>query len=142
MPTYNSNPTSTIGTYLMKGTGSGTLSYTKLCDIKDYPDLIGAPEALETTTLSDTARTYIQGLKNNEQLTFTANYTENNFNTLNALSGVQHLAVDFGTDGADGRFTFDGYVSVSIVGHGINEVREMSIVITPTTVITFVPKSE
>lgn len=131
-------PTSTIGTYLMQGSGSGTITYTKLCDIKDYPDLIGAPEPLETTTLSDSARTYIQGLKNNEQLTFTANYTENDFNTLNTLSGEQFLAIDFGTDGADGRFTFKGYVSVSIVGHGVNEVREMSIVITPTTEITFV----
>lgn len=131
-------PTSTIGTYLMEGTGSGTLSYTKLCDIKDYPDLIGAPEPLETTTLSDTQRKYVQGLKNNEQLTFTANYTESDFNTLNGKTGIIHLAVDFGTDGADGRFTFDGYLSVSIVGHGVNEVREMSIVITPTTEITFV----
>lgn len=130
-------PTSTIGTYLMKGTAGTPNTYAKLCDIKDYPDLIGAPEALETTDLSKSARTYIEGLKANEQLTFTANYTESDFNTLNSLSGEQLLAVDFGTDGADGRFTFSGYVSVSIVGKGVNEVREMSIVITPTTEITF-----
>ena len=134
----STNITSTVGTYLMKGTAGTPITYAKLCDIKDYPDLIGAPEALETTTLSNTARTYIEGLKNNEQLTFTANYTESDFNTLNSLSGEQLLAIDFGTDGAEGRFTFSGYVSVSIVGHGVNEVREMSIVITPTTEITFV----
>lgn len=131
-------PTSTIGTYLMKGTAGTPPTYAKLCDIKDYPDLIGAPEALETTDLSKSARTYIEGLKANEQLTFTANYTESDFNTLNSLSGEQLLAVDFGTDGADGRFTFSGYVSVSIIGKGVNEVREMSIVITPTTEISFV----
>jgi len=130
--------TSTVGTYLMKGTAGTPITYAKLCDIKDYPDLIGAPEALETTTLSDSARTYIEGLKNNEQLTFTANYTESDFKTLNDLSGVQLLAIDFGTDGAEGRFTFSGYVSVSIIGHGVNEVREMQIVITPTTEVTFV----
>lgn len=130
--------TSTVGTYLMKGTAGTPTTYAKLCDIKDYPDLIGAPEALETTTLSDTARTYIQGLRANEQMTFTANYTESDFNTLNSLSGEQLLAIDFGTDGGEGRFTFKGYVSVSIIGHGVNEVREMSIIISPTTEISFV----
>ena len=130
--------TSTVGTYLMKGAAGTPITYSKLCDIKDYPDLIGAPDPLETTTLSNTQRTFIQGLKNSEQFSFTANYTESDFNTLNSLSGEQLLAVDFGTDGAEGRFTFSGYVSVSIIGKGVNEVREMSIVITPTTEITFV----
>ena len=39
-------------------------SYTKLVDIKDFPDLGGAPEMLETTTLADDAKTYIQIYKN------------------------------------------------------------------------------
>lgn len=131
--------TSTIDTFLMLGTDSGgSVSYSKLVDIKDYPDLIGAPEPIETTTLSDHARKYVEGLKGSEQLTFTANYTEKDFNTVNVLSGEQFLAVDFGTSGVEGRFTFKGYVSVSIVGHGVNEVREMLITITPTTEITFV----
>jgi len=135
----STNITSTVKTYLMKGTAGTPITYAKLCDIKDYPDLIGAPEALETTTLSNTQRTYIEGLKNNEQLTFTANYTESDFSTLKALAGTEQLlAVDFGDGGAEGRFTFSGYVSVSIIGHGVNEVREMSIIITPTTEITFV----
>ena len=133
----STNITSTVGTYLMKSADQGS-SYAKLVDIKDYPDLIGAPEALETTTLSNTQRTYIEGIKANEQLTFTANYTESDFNTLNGLTGVQYLAVDFGTNGEEGRFTFQGYVSVSIVGHGVNEVREMLITITPTTEVSFV----
>ena len=130
--------TSTVKTYLMKGTAGTPITYAKLVDIKDYPDLIGAPDPLETTTLSNTQRTYIAGLKNNEQLTFTANYTESDFNTLNSLTGEQLLAVDFGDGGSEGRFTFSGYVNVSIIGHGVNEVREMQITITPTTEITFV----
>ena len=135
----STNITSTVGTYLMKGASETPIRYSKLCDIKDYPDLIGAPEALETTDLSKSARTYIEGLKNNEQLTFTANYTESDFSAVKNLAGTkQLLAIDFGTDGVEGRFTFEGYVSVSIVGKGVNEVREMSIIITPTTEITFV----
>lgn len=132
--------TSTIKTYLMYKPSS---TYTKLCDIKDYPDLIGAPEALETTTLSDTARTYIEGLQANEQLTFTANYVADTFDTLAGLKGTQQdLAIDFGdivspaTLPAEGRFVFKGYVSVSILGKGVNEVREMQIIITPTTEIS------
>jgi len=140
----STTPTSTVDTFLMIGSGSGTITYSKLCDIKDYPDLIGAPEALETTTLSNRQRTYIEGLKANEQLTFTANYTESDFSTLNGYAGVEKdLAIYFGAsalntpDGHDGKFTFKGYVSVSIIGHGVNEVREMQITITPTTEITF-----
>ncbi|MFA5675454.1 MAG: hypothetical protein WDA65_02930 [Christensenellales bacterium] len=34
---------------------------TKLCDIKDFPDLGAAPEMLDATTLSDVARVYIAG---------------------------------------------------------------------------------
>ena len=36
---------STYKTYLMVGSGSPT-SYSKLCDIKSYPDLGGAPMQL------------------------------------------------------------------------------------------------
>lgn len=134
--------TSTINTFLMYKTGS-PLAYAKLCDIKDYPDLIGAPEALETTTLSDKAHTYIEGLQTSEQLTFTANYDSDDMDTLIGLKGTeQDLAIYFddGTaqtpTGAEGIFEFKGYVSVSIVGKGVNEVREMQIIITPTTEIT------
>ena len=52
---------STYGISLMyKETGS---TYTKLIDIKDFPDLGGAPEMLETTTLSDSMQTYIPGIQ-------------------------------------------------------------------------------
>ena len=47
---------STYKVFLMKASGG---TYTKLIDIKDFPDLGGAPEMLETTTLSDKMQTYI-----------------------------------------------------------------------------------
>jgi len=43
---------STQGVTLKWGTSATSLS--KVVDIKDFPDLGGAPEVLETTTLSDT----------------------------------------------------------------------------------------
>lgn len=46
---------STYKVFLMHKAGSeGT--YTKLIDIKEFPDLGGEPEMLETTTLSDNMR--------------------------------------------------------------------------------------
>ena len=45
---------STYKVFLMKKT---TDAYEKLIDIKDFPDLGGAPEMLETTTLSDRMQT-------------------------------------------------------------------------------------
>ena len=47
--------TSSYKSFLMKkGTGD---TYEKLVDIKDYPDIGGSPETLETTTLSDSMQT-------------------------------------------------------------------------------------
>ena len=41
---------STYKVFLMKKTSE---TWSKLIDIKDFPDLGGSPELLETTTLSD-----------------------------------------------------------------------------------------
>ena len=50
--------------------------YDKLIDIKSFPDLGGAPEMLETTTLSDAAQTYIPGIQASDALEFESNYTK------------------------------------------------------------------
>jgi hypothetical protein len=126
---------STYGVYLMhKGTGT---TYTKLIDIKDFPDLGGAPEMLETTTLSDAMQTYIEGIQSSDALEFTANYTKEDYSTLTALKGKKEgYAVYFGTDGANGKFEFSGYLSVRVNGGGVNEVVGMTISIAPSTAIT------
>ena len=43
----------TIGITLSYKTSSAS-AYTELCPIKDFPDLIGEPNLLETTTLKNT----------------------------------------------------------------------------------------
>lgn len=121
-------------------------AYEKLVDIKDFPDLGGAPEMLETTTLSDKMQTYIPGIQNLDALEFTANYTKADFATLKALDGVEHdFAVWFGgteeanvltPTGSDGKFEFKGQLSVFPVGGGVNEVVDMTITIAPSTPIT------
>lgn len=54
---------STYKTFLMIGDGG---SWSKLIDIKEFPDLGGVPEMLDTTTMSDGARTYILGIQETE----------------------------------------------------------------------------
>ena len=130
---------STYGVYLMKGTkGTGdAVTYSKLVDIKDFPDLGGSKELLETTTLSDGMQTYIDGIKSADALEFTANYTKAEYDTLLDLEGtLTPFAVYFGEAGANGKFSWEGYLSVRVNGGGVNEVVGMTISIAPATEIT------
>jgi len=135
---------STYKVFLMKKGANDT--YEKLVDIKEFPDLGGAPEMLETTTLSDNMQTYIPGIQSLDALEFTANYTKADFTALKALDGVENnYAVWFGgtgegenltPTGSDGKFEFKGQLSVFPVGGGVNEVVDMTITIAPSTPIT------
>lgn len=143
---------STYNTFLMyDSSASETPSWTKVVDIKEFPDLGGDPETLETTTMTDAMQTFIMGLQGNEAMEFTANYTLTDYQTVAALSGVQkHYAVWFGSDtninrsdavaaqGGDmGKFDFTGQLSVRVNGASVNEVVEMTISIIPNSTITF-----
>ncbi len=135
--------TSSYKTFLMKKTAS---AYEKLVDIKDYPDLMGAPEMLETTSLSDAMQTYVEGIMSQDALEFTINYDLDTYQTLVALKGTEtEFAVWFGgtetggvvtPTGSEGKFEFKGLLSVRVVGKGVNEVREAIISIAPSTPIT------
>jgi len=133
---------STYKVFLMK---KGASDYSKLVDIKDFPDLGGSPELLETTTLSDKMQTYIPGIQTTDALEFTANYTKADYETLAALADTEgEYAVWFGgteaggvitPDGSQGKFSFKGKLNVHVVGGGVNEVVDMIITIVPSTVI-------
>lgn len=127
---------STYGIFLMhKGTGD---TYTKLIDIKDFPDIGGSNELLETTTLSDAMQTYIEGIQSADALEFSANYTKEDFTALNALKGKKEsYAVYFGEEGTNGKFEFDGYLSARVNGGGVNEVVGMTVSIAPASEIKF-----
>ena len=125
---------STYGIYLMHKVSD---AYEKLIDIKDFPDLGGAPEMLETTTLSDGMQTYIEGIQSADALEFTANYTKEDYAKCNALKGEKEsYAVYFGEEGVNGKFEFDGYLSARVNGGGVNEVVGMTISIAPASEIT------
>lgn len=139
---------SSYKTYLMKGTGS-PVTYSKLIDIKSTPDgLMGQKNLLETTTLSDGQQTFIDGIRQVDSagFQFVSNYTKTDFSTLNTSpykDADLPYAVWFGTDssgnpdGSDGKFSFNGVLSVSPNGVGVDEVVEMTITIAPSTEVTF-----
>lgn len=120
------------------GTASATSAFVKVVCIKDIPDLGGDPETIETTDLCDDAQTYIEGLMGNDTLSFTANFNQYVLHSINTiLKGVsREVAIVFGDlAGKDGKFTFTGQVSGRMNGFGVNEVREMTINIVPTSSI-------
>lgn len=143
---------STFQTYLMHGTGSGTsLTYKKLIDINTFPDLGGAPETIDVTTLSDRMRVFILGIQNSEMMSFECNYDSAKYEEIKALRGNTDMpfAIWFGSEDADGvkpdghngKFEFKGALDIYVSGGGVNEPVKMTISIAPSTVITKVSAS-
>lgn len=134
---------STYKVFLMK---KATTVWEKLVDIKEFPDLGGTPEMLETTTTSDKMQTYIPGIQSLDALEFTSNYTLSDYTKLKALEGKEEeYAVWFGgtesgdtvtPTGSDGKFKFKGQLSVFPNGGGVNEVVGMTIAIASSTPIS------
>lgn len=135
-----------ISTYKAFFMHKNTSNYEKLIDIKEFPDLGGAPEMLETTTLSDRMQTYIPGIQSLDSLEFTANYTLAEYQKLKKMEGTEkEFAIWFGgteagdtvtPTGSDGKYAFKGQLSVYVNGGGTNEVVEMTITIAPSSVIS------
>jgi hypothetical protein len=121
-------------------------AWEKLIDIKSFPDLGGAPELLETTTLSDGMTTNIMGIQSLDALEFECNYTKEDYTKLKALEGKDNdFAVWLGgteaaggvtPTGADGKFEFKGQLAVYVNGGAVNEVVNMTVSIAASTPIT------
>ncbi len=123
---------STQGVTLKWGTSAASLS--KVVDIKDFPDLGGAPEMLETTTLSDNIQTYIMGIQGSDMMEFTCNYTKADFEAVMEDANKDlYYALEFGSNGSEGIFEWRGQHAAWVVGAGVNAVTEFKIGIVPST---------
>ena len=137
---------STYKTYLMYRTTTA-VSYSKVIDITSFPDLIGTPERIDITSLSDAQRVYIAGIQDRDDMTFNANYTAENFTAVHDLEGhIYEYALWFGAtgdvgseepDGSDGVFEWTGDIRAGVSGGGVNEAVQMTVTCTPSTVVTF-----
>lgn len=137
----------TYMTFLM--TSSNGSSYTDLVPIKDYPDFMNEVNTIDVTNLQNEMHTYIMGLLDTGgDMAFTANYTATDYQTVKALDDgtEKYLAIWFGgtksggtitPTGVDGKWSFKGMVKVGVVGKGVDEAREMTIHVVPSTDMTF-----
>lgn len=64
--------------------GDSATALTKLCDIKDVPDLISEPNLLDATTLSDPMQVNIFGIIQSDTKSFTANYNKADYTKVKA----------------------------------------------------------
>lgn len=125
---------------ILKTAESGTGPYTKIVDIKDFPDLGSAPDTIEVTTLSDKMKRYIKGLQDTGSLEFTYNFTKAEFEKVKKLDDTKkhYFELDFGNDGegGEGKFYFSGQVSTYPVGTGTGSVVEAKLIVTCDSEIT------
>ena len=139
----NTAPISTYKTYLMYKASSAATEYTKLCDIKSFPNLGGEPERVDVTTLSDRVRKYTAGVQDLSSFSFTANYIAADYTKINGLSDTQHdyaiwlgattsNSVDTPT-GDDGKWSWKGDIYVFKTGGDVNAAQEMTITAFPST---------
>lgn len=112
-------------------------SFVKVADITDFPELIGDTEDIESTTMSDTQRTYESGLQGAPTDSFTAQFDRSKF------EAIQDLITDNGRNTkyrfclliSDSKSVFDwvGSINVGLGGGAINEIVSMPINITFAT---------
>ena len=114
-----------------------TLSYKKgeefveLTNLQEIPELGGEVEAIEITTLADSAHMYTDGIKNyGDSLAFKFLYESTQFEALNALTGSQEWEVAL-PDGTTCGFA--GSCSVKLDGVGVNAALTYTLSVKPST---------
>lgn len=108
-----------------------TGEYTELTNLQEIPELGGDVEAIEITTLADTAHMYTDGIKNyGDSLVFKFLYEKEQFTTLSGLTTSQTWKVEL-PDGA--TCTFGGTCSVKLDGVGVNAALTYSLSVKPNS---------
>ena len=115
--------------------GASAEEAEKVVDIKDFPDLIGEPDLIEVTTLSDSQVTNIPGIRSSDMLTFTCNYTSTDYKNVNDEANKHLCYVLEFSDGS--KFSWEGQHTCGMPGKGVNEVVEFTINIAASTAVEF-----
>lgn len=135
-------PTISYSTFLMHSTDGET--YEKFIPIKNTPALMAQKEAVETTTLEDSGRTYIPGIRNNDgSMAFTSNYELEYVRKIEALNeqdtywsvwlgGTENNDGTVTPTGEYGKYNFKGRAAFAVSEQSVNGVREMTTNIMPS----------
>lgn len=124
----------TIGTVL-EFSEDGT-TYTKLCPIKSFPALGGAPDQIDVTDMEDEMTASIPGVQSLDAMEFSANYTLENFKAVQDKEGKPgKYRIKLGRNGSAGTATWDGQHSVYINEGEVNGAIQMTISVFPSTKI-------
>ena len=107
----------------------------KVVDIKDFGDLIGDPNQIETTTLSDSAQTFIAGIRTADTIPFTCNFDKDIFAT---CKETENTPLYFELAFSDGSgFTWQGAYTLGVAGKGVDEAIEFTVNVLPSTPVVF-----
>lgn len=121
---------STVGTTLKYATAPDIYSFSELVKIKEYPDMGGAPEMLESTDLQDSTETHVLGVQSNPGLEFLSNYTESQFLSA-VVNARENLYYRVDIEDEDGLFFVPGQHESWVVGAGVNALRDFRTMIAP-----------
>lgn len=103
----------------------------ELTDLLEIPELGGATEAIDITTLADGSYKYTDGIKNyGDSLAFKFLYASEQFETLAALDGVQQWSVVLPDQT---KCSFSGSCAVKLDGVGVNAALTYTLDIKPSS---------
>lgn len=123
---------STIGTILEVSADGST--WEKMCPVKKFPALGGAPEQIETTDMEDESQTFVPGVQSMDAMEFTANYTYPNYSAVKAKADTPlHYRLKLAKTA--GVATWQGQHSVFVNEGEVNGAIEMTITVSPSTKI-------
>ena len=107
------------------------LGEKELTNLQEIPELGGDVEAIEITTLADSAHVYTDGIKNyGDSLSFKFLYEKTQFTELNGQKEAGEWRVEL-ADGATCSFT--GTCSVKLDGVGVNAVHTYTLNVKPNS---------
>ncbi|QBO35378.1 phage tail protein [Periweissella cryptocerci] len=115
-------------------TESGT--YSDLGGVQSVPEIGGAPEKVDVTTLADTQKKYIKGLQDTDNMEFKVVYRGSNFTTAKAMetAASKFWKVLY----PDGSFvSFKAGVTVKRDATEVNGALTFTVILTPETDFTY-----
>lgn len=123
--------------YLMRAE-NGTQTFEKLLDITSIPDLGGAPDQIDVTTLSDLQTRNINGIQSVSALEFGGWYDKEIYSALQEIAEADQAKTQdeldtyqvwFGENGVYGKFEWQGKLSVYVGAVESNAAVPMTVTI-------------